>query len=1327
MLWPYDTFLKFRKITYIERQENKMIKTRLVKLLSNSKKYIYLNIIVQWVSLVAQILAIFLITSFIADVFDNNGFLFFTNDSVTQALFVNTNKITYNLTALGIVLFTLCLLIAIRMIAAKLLKRISFLASVNVKKLLRDRIYDKLLRLGPSYKEQISTAELVQLETEGVEQLETYFAKYLPQLFYSLIAPITLFLVLYHISLKASLLLLIFVPLIPISIVIVQKIAKRLLSKYWDAYAKLGDSFLDNLNALTSLKLYMLDEIKQKEMDEEASNFRKITMKVLTMQLNSTSVMDIVAYGGAAVGMVVTIKEYFNGNIGLAGALSIILLASEFFIPLRLLGSYFHIAMNGMAASDKIFNLLDMPEPKQGNKELAKSDKASLSFMKHAKAESIFVNIENLKFSYDNNRQILDGLDLTLPAGSFISLVGESGSGKSTVASLITAKHKNFTGSIKINGLNISDIKPESLASNITLVGTNSYIFTGTIRDNLLMAKSDASDEELLDALEKVNLKNLVMLRDGLDTKINERATNLSGGQAQRLCVARAFLADTPMYIFDEATSNIDAESEEIIMRVIKEIAKTKTVLLISHRLKNVVDSDCIYMLDKGRIVEAGKHQELILNVDDNKTKDENYGAYARLFDAQAKLENFKKKSDSEIKVIDARAGVCLYDDLNKDRAKEIANAKKLEEERRQKEEIELALKEKQLRAEALNRVHNKLYETKSYVKKDYYDNIEYHRNLSYRKNSLEDELDNPNHNMINSEIKKPKEISNLALISKLASLTKPLMGIMGLAILLGSVGYLAAISLSIIASGLIVENWGSSYAVTGLYGSITCGLTGKERNVVCIILIIIAVLRGFLHYAEQYCNHYIAFKLLAIIRHKVFENLRRLAPAKLDNKERGNLISIITSDIELLEVFYAHTISPVAIAFIVSLISVIFLAHYSMILGVIAAVAYIIVAVIIPLVNGKLSSNAGEKVRDIFGQLNSLNLDSIRGIDETIQYGDGLNRRLKLAKESKRLSFYQEDLANYAASSSMVTEMVILVASYLVFVVALNLAGSRDITFANAIVATVTMMSSFGPCVALSSLSNNLNQTFASAKRVISIIEEEPETKDVLDGKDLEILDEDSNKKFKNKNEILVSQLSFAYNDKEILRDYNAVFEAGKITGIHGESGCGKSTLLKLIMRYFKPNKGEITIAGTNLDQINTASLRTNIAFVSQETELINDTIAANIAFGKYNASREEIIEAAKRASIHEFIQGLDNSYDTVIGELGERLSSGEKQRIGLARAFLSDAPIILLDEPTSNLDSLNEGIILESLSKMAKGKTIIIVSHRESTMNAVDTKIIM
>ena len=572
-----------------------MINKRLVRLLSDGKKYIYGNIFFQWINLIANIVAIFLISGFISDTYYGN---------VTDA------KLVRLIVILAIAVLT-------RVICNVASSKMSYLSSKKVKQVLRHKIMEKMLTLGSSYNEKVRTSEVVQVSVEGVEQIETYFGLYLPQLFYSLLAPLTLFAVIVFMSFTPAIVLLLCVPLIPISIAAVQTFAKKLLAKYWGKYTGLGDTFLENLQGLTTLKIYQADEYKNKKMNEEAEEFRKITMKVLTMQLNSITIMDIVAYGGAALGIILTVKQFVAGNIRLDQAIAIILLSADFFIPMRQLGSFFHIAMNGMAAIDKIFKILDLEVPEE--KTMIIPEKGS-------------IKVENLSFAYDESHNVLNDISIELLEQGMVSLVGASGSGKSTMASLLMKRSKNYSGKIFVGEVDFNEISEKSVMDNITYISHSSYIFKGTVRDNLLMAKADARDEELWDVLKKTNLADFFESDNGLDFEIAEAGGNLSGGQKQRLALARGLLHDSRFYIFDESTSNIDVESEEVILEQIKELAKHKGVLMISHRLANVVSSDKIFVLEKGQLKEEGTHEELLAM----------HGTYSTLWDTQQSLENMR-------------------------------------------------------------------------------------------------------------------------------------------------------------------------------------------------------------------------------------------------------------------------------------------------------------------------------------------------------------------------------------------------------------------------------------------------------------------------------------------------------------------------------------------------------------------------------------------------------------------------------------------------------------------------------------------------------------
>ena len=573
-----------------------MINKRLIGTVPESKKYIAGNVACQWAALAANIAMMAAVAHLLQSVYQGTA----GTDRLLLTAAVTAGAV------------------AVRFACNLLSSRMGYLSSKAVKKTLRERIYRKLLRLGASYKEQANTSEVVQVAVEGVDQLETYFGQYLPQFFYAMLAPLTLFAVLSFVNLPSALVLLVCVPLIPVTIVAVQRWAKKLLAKYWGQYTALGDTFLENLQGLTTTKIYQADEFKHREMNEQSERFRKITMKVLTMQLNSITVMDLIAYGGAALGVILAVTQFRAGRVDLAGCLMIILLAADFFLPMRLLGSFFHIAMNGMAASDKIFRLLDLPEP------VAKTAPVPADCS---------IRCENLRFSYEADREILRGVDMSFPRGSFTAIVGESGCGKSTIASILMGRSRGYSGAVTVGGVPLNEISEASLMENFTYISHQSYLFKGTVRENLLMARPEAGDDTLWQVLEQVNLADFLRAEQGLDTLLNEKASNLSGGQCQRLALARALIHDSPVYIFDEATSNIDVESENDIMGQIHALARTKTVILISHRLANVADADNIYVLENGHITESGSHGDLL------KKK----GTYFKMWTAQQELEHYTK------------------------------------------------------------------------------------------------------------------------------------------------------------------------------------------------------------------------------------------------------------------------------------------------------------------------------------------------------------------------------------------------------------------------------------------------------------------------------------------------------------------------------------------------------------------------------------------------------------------------------------------------------------------------------------------------------------
>ena len=699
--------------------------------------------------------------------------------------------------------------VAVRLVCQAQATKQGLAASALAKQRVRTLVYDKLVRMGPSYRETVATSEATQLCVEGIEQLEAYFGSYLPQLFYSLIASVTLFFCLAPLCTPAAVVLLCCVPLIPISLMAVMKIAKRIMGDYWHSYTDLGALFLESIQGLTTLKVFGADEERHRRMNEEAEKFRKATMRLLTMQLNSVIVMDIFAFAGAAAGIVVMLNSYAVGTVTFAGAFAFVFLAADFFIPLRTLGSFFHTATGGMAAAERMYRIIDAPEPACGTQAVT--------------CTSVGIECRNVSYSYDGTRTVLQNADFTARPGGFVGITGASGSGKSTLAGILTGANLSYTGSVTIGGIDLRDISAESLRDTVTYVGFRSFLFAGTVRSNLLMARAGANDDELWEALSRCRIDDFVRRSGGLDAPVSAEGTNLSGGQRQHLAMARALLHDTPVYIFDEATSNIDADSEASIIDAVAELARTKTVVMVSHRLAALRGCDKMYVFEAGRVVQTGTHEELA----------KQDGPYASLWARQAELEDFSARSGEG-------AG---------------------------KQAVEQA-------CQAAD--------------------------------------DAPSQQAVTRMGAATPNRGKVRVMLELVKLTRPLLGVLACAVVLGVAGFLAAIGITVLATSALLDLEGQA-----------CWVAASVATVAAVAC---GIARGPLRYAEQLCNHYLAFRVLALVRDKVFAAMRRLAPAKLEGKEKGDLVSLVTADIELLEVFYAHTLSPAAIALTVSIIVLIFL-----------------------------------------------------------------------------------------------------------------------------------------------------------------------------------------------------------------------------------------------------------------------------------------------------------------------------------------------------------------------------------------------------------------
>ena len=1185
--------------------------------------------------------------------------------------------------------------IAVRYTATTHATRLGTEAAERVKLALRSKLYRKMVALGPSYRSRVKTSDVVQSAGEGVEQIQSFFELFLPQLFYAILAPITLFAVIAPINMPAAVTMLVCAPLIIIVTGIVSMTAARAFKKYWGRYTDMGAAFLDNLQGLETLKNFDADDRAAAEMDKKAEGFRVMTMRVLQIQLRSLTAMDIVAYGGAAAGIGVALWQYahtaaaaagasaagwspimlaahlpgafaylayglqylmpFGAGfpLTLAGLLLIVLLSAEFFIPMRQLGSYFHVAMNGMTSTKRIFALLDTPEPAHGTATLpatAGTDAGTDAGTKAgAKADGgITVSFDHVGYSYDsadsgaaiqqtNSAPAPALTDLTFTAypGQLTAIVGISGSGKSTAAALLAGTLTGYQGSLTLNGVKVSDLSGETLARTITLIGASSHLFAGTLRENLLMAlpddgqngeaASDAVDSRLWDTLEQARIADFVRSQqDGLDMTIEPDAANLSGGQRQRIAIARALLHDSPVFVFDEATSSVDVESEELILATIRELvqSRSKTVIMITHRMANAEHADQVVVLEHGKSVETGTHAELMAAG----------GVYAKLFTTQADIENFGADHPQSASLTASASGSGA--------AVGAAPAAA------------------------------------------------------------------------------PAEMSTFQVIKRLLGEAKPLAGLMVAASTAGTIGHLAATFLpvfGIIAGFALAGNpvWGMSAA-----GAITA-------------MIVCAVLRGLTRYVEQYLNHNVAFHLLALFRSKAFAALRRLAPAKLAGKGKGDLIAMLTTDVELLEIFFAHTISPVAIAVTTTIVYAIVAATLSPWMALALIVSHLIIGIIVPRFFATGVRNLGPAIRGAAGELDNVMLDDMRGLDEIIRFGRGEDRAQAIEDRTRALWRDHAKLSRVNGRFAGVGGLLVALLTSAAAGIAINLAGVNLYDIPALVAAFALLASSFGPTLALAALPANLTQTFASARRLFGLMDEAPAV--VETGT--------ANSDYEG---MRLDRVTFAYpgeGSEAILADFSLDVPQHGILGIQGPSGRGKSTMLKLLMRYWDPQRGQVTLSGTPLPQIDVHARRRIQAMMSQETHLFDGTIRENLLIalpeseirngGAAGVLDARLREALAKASVLDLIDSLPDGLDTQVGELGDRLSEGERQRIGLARVFLRNADLVLFDEPTSRLDALNEAIILRSIHELSKSEqnadkgqdvAVVLVSHRESAMRVAD-----
>lgn len=1239
-------------------------------------------------------------------------------------------------------------------------------AAERVKLALREQLFNKMLAIGPSYSQHISTADVVQSAGEGIEQIQSFFELFLPQLFYAILAPVTLFFIVAPINMPTAVTLLVCAPLIVLIVGMVAMRAARVFKKYWGKYTDMGSVFLDNVQGLETLKTFDADAHAAKKMNEQAEQFRVMTMNVLQIQLRSLTAMDVVAYGGAAAGVGVAIWQYASGAaLPLAGVLLIVLLSADFFIPLRQLGSFFHVAMNGMTSTKRIFALLDTPIPAHGMQEMPEFgasdngvdvcfDDVSFRYTDVAAGaaadaetgetgnngeKSGVVGAGKTSMSKDGNGSVvaLHGVSFTARRGQVTAIVGPSGSGKSTAVELLAGNLSGYEGCVELrlgnveNGstqrYRISDLSIESLTKEIAIVAAQSHLFAGTLRDNLLMAKPDATESELWQALEAAHISDFVRAQSQeLDLAIEQGASNLSGGQKQRIAIARALLRESAVYIFDEATSSVDVESETLILQTIRALAdRGKTVIMVTHRMANAADADHVVVFERGRVTEQDAHAELMRA----------NGTYAKLFRAQQTVENIGLRNNA----------------THSTSASHALKASDSAEAVTQRAEMGLQVSDS---------AETDAQGAKTGVR------------------------------MSDSAESDAKTMPTSRLIARLLKEVGPQRKYMIVACVCGTLGHLAATFLPV-------------FGIAAAFAAVGSPVWNLSVPAALAAMAVCALIRGGMRYAEQFMNHNVAFRLLALFRAKAFAALRRLAPAKLAGKGKGDLIALVTTDVELLEIFFAHTISPVVIAIVTTVVYALALLTLSPPLAATLIIAHLIIGVILPKLFASAVRGIGPELRKESSALDDEMLDDMRGIGEIIRFGQGDARLASIQRRTRslwgkrvRLSVKNGDFAGFGAVLVM---LFTAIAAFLVMTLCtvvstaadmsegLMWMGSVDSNAPALVAAFVLLASSFGPTLALSALPANLTQTFASARRLFSLVDEAPAVveqgserpeyqgmtmRDVTFGygSGARISGERTpNGRSEHATGMSPARPAEAQSSGEqgagiasqpVLEHVSLDVSQQGILGIQGPSGRGKSTMLKLLMRYWDPDSGTISLSDVPLPQVDAGWRRRVQTMMGQETYLFDGTIRENLAiacndadfsdsgsnsggnFGSNSSSNagsdsadspdldlahdipdSVLREALAKASALELVDALPNGLDTQVGELGGRLSEGEKQRIGLARMFLRDADLVLFDEPTSRLDAYNESVILGSINDLAeRGSAVVLVSHRDSTIRIAD-----
>ena len=1265
-----------------------MFDARLLKLCPKATKLALASVAVRWLALLAQVAVLMFAAKLLGSACDGESVDFRVFDLQV---------------AVGVIAYLLLLALA-----GWLQER----SASSLQAQVCARVFGKAASLGVARESVIDDARAASLVGDGAQKLKLYLSRYFTQFLYALAALLTLFAVIARLCLPAAAAMLVCVLLMPLSIVMLMRRAKGFMGEHWNRHEDLGAAFLDAVRGLVTLRVFGSDACEHEALDKQAADVAASTMRLLKVQLGNVVLMDLFSYGGMAMGVCIAAGMAASGGLNVTSALVVAFLTRGFFTPMRSFGAQFHTGMNAAPVIDALFELLDAPDPALGTVEM--------------RAGQVSLELDDVGFAYQpqSGRYALHGVDLHVWPNSFIGLAGVSGSGKSTLVKVLGGDLRNYTGSITCNGIELSSIEPQSLSRLVTVVSRQSHVFKGSFRTNLAIAAPQAGDPALWEALRQAHLDEYVLSCGGLDALVDADGASLSGGQRQRLCFARALLRNTPVYVFDEATSNVDAQSEQMLMEAIQKLALSKTVIVATHRLSQLRYADEILLLQDGCVLERGNHSELIACD----------GVYKQMWDSNAQLERFAQEVADELPqeepsplaaalakmpgmmqgIMGAFVSIMRTERINSAGGSGPAGHPAwiplpdyqagMSRQGQTGDEGDEGAAGDALAASAADDVADDAAAPagmEGFVEATLGDvAADEAQEIRQAMRVVRDCMAQPTQMQVRVTPPPPVKRPILKIVQSLMALTSSMLKELVLAGVLGALSHVAAIASAVLAAAALLAavNLAQMPFAACIAGSLLC-----------------AVACGPLHYAQRLLTHDQTFKTLAAVRSAVFGKLRRVSLGAIGSRDAGEGLNLLTSAVDKLEGFYSRVTSPLLAATLLAVFMLVAFAFANPLLAAVAFASYALVAVLLPAVSARLTRERGAELNAYATLMTGFFIDSLRGMGDLVRFGRARDYQDELLEHMESLGAGQSSFAKLTAVLAALPQVASLACGVVFAGMSCALAATGVMDVSLAAMCAIAFMASMSPMVDIASLGFSLHQTLAAADQVLDVLELD-EVRDMPDAFDVGSFER-----------LEVSNLGFSYDGVQVLDDISFGFEAGQFVGIAGKSGAGKSTLLQLMMRFDDPCKGSVNVNGIDLRCLKVAALRSLMAYMPQETYLFDGSLRRNLLVAKPTAGDKELKAAIEAASLDELAARLPQGLDTRVCGEGSSLSDGERQRVGLARAFLCGAPLLLLDEPTSNLDALNEAAILRALCTGAEGKTVVIVSHRKAVAAIVDKLLVV